>query len=212
MRLKQSKICEIIQLYSIHCCAGTTVTSLLLGSHSDVSLIFPRGVHYNEALFIQPVYPAALYHARENFMRQGQLNPFYANDTARAIVYSHWRPFWNLSKPVLLEKSPMHCIVTPLLQYYFGAERSRFIIVLRHPFGPLKIAWARYAADKICRVEGWEAPCDCGERYLKDWLETQELIFNQLPMIKHVAVFHLELMSRGNTQGLLTYECYPAAH
>ena len=48
-------------------------------------------------------------------------------------VYGEWRRYWNVSRSVLVEKSPRHMLMTRLLQHWFTPLRTHFLIVLRHP-------------------------------------------------------------------------------
>ena len=57
-------------------------------------------------------------------------------------LYAEWRRYWDVSKPILVEKSPRHMMMTRLLQFWFRPEQSFFIVVLRHPV----------------RVPGWQSP------------------------------------------------------
>ena len=51
----------------------------------------------------------------------------------RHQVYSEWRRYWDVSKPILIEKSPRHILMTRLLQHWFTPEQTLFVVVLRHP-------------------------------------------------------------------------------
>ena len=48
-------------------------------------------------------------------------------------MYAEWRRYWDVSKPILVEKSPRHIIMTRLLQHWFGADQTFFIVIMRHP-------------------------------------------------------------------------------
>ena len=39
-----------------------------------------------------------------------------ATAACRDQLYAEWRPYWDVSKPVLVEKSPRHILMTRLLQ------------------------------------------------------------------------------------------------
>jgi hypothetical protein len=62
----------------------------------------------------------------------------YATTDHRDRLYADWRMHWNVSKPILLEKSPRHCVMMRLLQHWFTAERSAFIVLLRHPLATMR--------------------------------------------------------------------------
>ena len=52
-----------------------------------------------------------------------------------------WRQYWHTEQRVLLEKSPRHALMTRLLQYYYGAERTSFLVLLRHPLATMRAIW-----------------------------------------------------------------------
>ena len=60
----------------------------------------------------------------------------------RELLYAEWRRYWNVSKPILQEKSPIHALKMRFLQAMFTTERSSFIIVLRHPHATMKVSKA----------------------------------------------------------------------
>ena len=54
------------------------------------------------------------------------------NEQTRERLINEWGAFWDLSSPVLLEKSPPDLIRTRFLQALF--PEAYFIVVRRHPF------------------------------------------------------------------------------
>jgi hypothetical protein len=47
------------------------------------------------------------------------------------LLLHQWSPHWDLSKPVLVEKSPPNLVITRFLQGAF--PDARFVMVVRHP-------------------------------------------------------------------------------
>ena len=43
-----------------------------------------------------------------------------------------------MSRPVLMEKSPRHAMMTTYLQEIFGSDRTFFIVLLRHPLATIR--------------------------------------------------------------------------
>ena len=66
----------------------------------------------------------------------------------RSRMFAQWAPFWNLSNPVLVEKTPENMLVAPFLQDVFGPSRTHFWFTMRHP-----LVWA-LAVDKWVRNPG----------------------------------------------------------
>ena len=125
-------------------------------------------------------------------MKQTEASEF-ATEYNRLKLYAEWRRYWDVSKPILVEKSPRHMLMTRLLQYYFTAERSFFIVVMRHPYGTVReIMNGRY--QMFYR--------DCGAEAIAHWLMIYETLFEDLQHIQHRVVMHLEKFVEGDTQGL----------
>jgi hypothetical protein len=112
-------------------------------------------------------------------------------------LYAEWRRYWNVSKPVLLEKSPRHIAMTRLLQHWFTADRSKFVIVLRHPLGTMQDLWRN-------KDKGRFTFYDCGMRAMEHWLLLHEMMLEDIPYIKHRVVFHFERFIKGDSQGKLS--------
>jgi hypothetical protein len=62
--------------------------------------------------------------------------------------------FWNISKPILAEKSPRHMMMTRLLQYWFTEQRSFFIAILRHPLAQSRANYWSRNHDTTCGAAG----------------------------------------------------------
>ena len=57
-----------------------------------------------------------------------------------STLLSQWKPYWNMSKAVLVEKTPENILMAPFLERLFGEELGEpvyFLFTLRHP-----VAWA----------------------------------------------------------------------
>lgn len=50
------------------------------------------------------------------------------------LLFTQWARFWNLRKPILVEKTPLNMLRTRFLAALFP-HVSCFIVVVRHPFG-----------------------------------------------------------------------------
>ena len=88
--------------------------------------------------------------------------------------------------------------MTRLLQHWFHADQTVFIVVLRNPYAGFPELWFHeelYSAVPFCD--------DCGERALKHWLYVHETLFEDLKYIKHRVVMQFERFALGDTQGLL---------
>lgn len=70
---------------------------------------------------------------------------------ARAELIGAWAPYWDVSKRVLLEKSPPNLVRMRFLRALF--PRSRFIVVVRHPAAVAMATskWTRASPDVLMR-------------------------------------------------------------
>lgn len=67
-----------------------------------------------------------------------------ATPRGSTLLFAQWARFWDLSKPILVEKSPMNMLRVRFLDALFP-EMASFAVIVRHPFGSctmqLKIAF-----------------------------------------------------------------------
>jgi hypothetical protein len=116
--------------------SGTSLVHQILRDHPDVSGFRNTGVPKDEGQHLQTVYPPA-----RSFGGPGRFGfdpASYLDETSPLCTPAHaerlwreWSPHWDLSRPVLLEKSPPNLLRTRYLQRLFPA--SRFIVVVRNP-------------------------------------------------------------------------------
>jgi len=115
--------------------SGTSAVYQLVGSHPLVSRLTGTGVPEDEGQYLQAVYPKGVElggPARFGLDRRGRLtesSPLAAG--AGEALFNAWAPYWDLSKPVLCEKTPHNITRSRFLQAAF--PDSSFIFVSRHP-------------------------------------------------------------------------------
>lgn len=109
-----------------------------------------------EGKFIQDVYPYkyildiigrsdAAEGTIEALVRREALSASFATSGSAGFspglrLISQWESYWNMSKPVLIEKTPENIIMAPFLQQIFEKELQKsvyFLFTIRHP-----VAWA----------------------------------------------------------------------
>lgn len=138
--------------------SGTTLLADLIADHPEVSGLSGTGVPMNEGQFLQGVFPPAwtkrtLWPIR--YLRKispplishrgyggpgrfvfdpgahiTEASTLVTRENAEA-VFDSWAPYFDLDRPVLIEKSPPNLLRTRLLQALYPG--SSFIIVMRHP-------------------------------------------------------------------------------
>jgi hypothetical protein len=86
-----------------------------------------------------------------------------ATDDNRLRLFGEWKTYWDLGKPVLLEKSPSNLIRTRFLQELF--PNSYFVIVIRHP---IAVAYATQKWSNTSLAELIEHWLVCHETFEQD--------------------------------------------
>ncbi|WP_166831302.1 sulfotransferase family protein [Thalassoroseus pseudoceratinae] len=133
--------------------SGTSLIHEILREHKEISGFKNTRKPQDEGQHLQNVFPTAA-----DFGGPGRFgfNPSaYMDEThptvaanARSRLLTQWRNYWDLKKPLLIEKSPPNIIRTRYLQALF--PNAKFIVIRRHPIV------VGYATAK----EEW---CSCGE-------------------------------------------------
>lgn len=112
--------------------SGTSLFHEILKAHPDVSGFSDTGVYEDEGQHLQSVYPPGSI-GHFGFDPDGHLTEesTLATPEAAAALWEQWSPHWNLSRPVLVEKSPPNLIRSRFLQALLPA--SQFVMIVRHP-------------------------------------------------------------------------------
>ena len=173
--------------------SGTSLVKALLQQHSMIAghgtALSDHEAWQDEGQHLQYVYPTAeeyggmLAYGFAEAAHMTEMHSLVTDDT-RAKLYTQWSYHWNVSKPVLLEKSPPNIIKTRFLQAIFGLERSHFIIVTRHPLGASYFDWR---SEYILPT--------CGKHYVKHWLQLHRILREDLRCIHSKIAFVMENFS-----------------
>jgi hypothetical protein len=154
--------------------SGTTPLTRWLGEHPDVSAFRDTGAPEDEGQHLQDVFlPAAGHGGAGRFAfdpdaRLTETSPLL-DDSARGRLWDSWSVHWDLSRTVLVEKSPPNLIRTRFLQAAFADSPTYFIVIMRHPIvvGYATKKWrgqhGRYSVRSL--VEHWLA---AHELFLED--------------------------------------------
>lgn len=95
---------------------------------------------------------------------------------ARARLWASWCPYWDLNKPVLVEKSPPNLVRTRFLQAIF--PQSLFLIVVRHPIA------VAYATKKWSRTRVGSL--------MRHWMVAHELLLADIPLVERIRIVRYE--------------------
>ncbi len=136
--------------------SGTTPVARWLAQHPDVSGFEDTGVWEDEGQHLQSVYPVAQAHGgpgRFAFAAGARLDEHspLATPDARERLVEAWAPHWDLSRRVLVEKSPPNLVRMRFLQHLF--DDAVFVMVTRHPIAVSYATqkWSRTPLDSLLR-------------------------------------------------------------
>lgn len=144
--------------------------------HPLVSGFENTGVPEDEGQLLQSVYPPAWafggpgkfgFHPAAHLTETSPL----VGAASRERLLSEWKPYWNLEKPVLVEKSPPNLIRTRFLQSLF--PECSFIVLMRHPIAVAYATqkWSHTSIRPL--VEHWLV---CHEIFERDRSELGRLL------------------------------------
>ncbi len=170
--------------------SGTTPFTRILGQHPDLAVLADTGVYEDEGQHLQSVYkPANEYGGAGHFARASEAHlsessPLVSAQTAQALLQS-WQPYWDLSKPYLVEKSPPNLLMGRFLQALF--PEATFLVVVRHPVTVALSTkkWTRALSRHPSRYASLTA-------LVEHWVIAHRLLASDLPHLKRVAVVYYE--------------------
>jgi hypothetical protein len=116
--------------------SGTSPLTRVLAAHRQISGFSGTGVPEDEGQHLQDVYPSARVHGGPGrFANHSGAHLTEASTLATSAnaerLWNAWSPHWDLSRPVLVEKSPPNLLMTRFLQALF--PNARFLVIVRHP-------------------------------------------------------------------------------
>ena len=161
--------------------SGTSVLARSIAAHPSISALSNTGVPEDEGQHVQSVFPPALAFGGPGeftFSDSAHLTDAtpLVTDENRTQLFSEWSRYWDLSKPVLLEKSPPNLIRSRFLAALFPG--SLFVMILRHPIA------VTYATRKWNRASL--------SSLLRHWLHAHRVLAEDLTHIDHAIVVHYE--------------------
>ncbi|HEX5146179.1 MAG TPA: sulfotransferase, partial [Conexibacter sp.] len=176
--------------------SGTTPLARWLAESPHVSGLSGTGVPEDEGQHLQHVLPPAIAHggpgrfAFARAMHETERSPRASRALAIQISRS-WAPYWDLERPLLLEKSPPNLVRTRLLQALFPG--AAFVVVVRHP-----VAVALATEKWLGAPSRWvSAPS-----LLRHWLRAHELFLSDAARLQRVLVVRYEELCAAPAQVL----------
>jgi hypothetical protein len=172
---------QIVFLAGLHR-SGTTVLARLLAAHPKISGFSDTGSPADEGQHLQTVYPSDHEYGRPGRfgfapeMHLTESSPLVSEENARKL-FEEWSPYWDLSRPCLLEKSPPNLLKTRFLQALYPA--SSFVVIVRHPI-PVSIPTAKWRGTRRF------------DRMFEHWLRCHALFEADREHLDRVHVLHYE--------------------
>ena len=167
--------------------AGTTLMAMLIGGHGDVSGFHdtPAARFEDEGQYLQSVYPTD---AKLGGMGKYAFKPnshlteqsAICTENSQRKLFASWAKYWDLSRPVLAEKTPSNIVMSRFIQKLFTPERTKFVFVIRHPLGATKHFWARDRGGKVQN--------HCGRPLIEHWLKQMVILAQDLPYLRNARV------------------------
>ncbi|MEM9288341.1 MAG: sulfotransferase [Pseudomonadota bacterium] len=171
--------------------SGTSLLHTILRDHDDVSGFKNTGVSEDEGQHLQTVMP----NDQElggvgvaSFSPRAHMTEEVADlDRAGALLFQQWAPHWDLSKDILVEKSPPSIARTRFLQAVF--PNAHFIVLRRHPIA------------SCLALMKWVGSREPIYRLIENWVRLYETLEADLPYLKRVhTLYYEDLVSDPKTQ------------
>jgi hypothetical protein len=166
--------------------SGTTLLARLLAAHPEVSGFSGTGAPADEGQHLQSVYPSDHQYGRPGRfgfapeMHLTESSPL-VSEQAASRLFEEWSPHWDLSRPLLLEKSPPNLIKTRFLQALY--PNSSFVVIVRHPI-PVSIPTAKWRGTRRYH------------RMFEHWLRCHALFEADREQLERVHVLRYEHLVR----------------
>jgi hypothetical protein len=166
--------------------SGTSYTARALATHPGITAFHDTGVQEDEGEHLQSAYPDSWDHggmrgfAFSPAMHLTERSPL-VSDHSRLVLWEEWGRHWDLSRPVLLEKSPPNLLKMRFLQALF--PNSGQVLVIRHPISVV-LSTLRWRTT----LQGLFS----AHRVLDHWLAANELAIADAMHVRRLYVLRYE--------------------
>jgi hypothetical protein len=162
--------------------SGTTLLGRLIAAHPEASGFSDTGVPADEGQHLQTVYPPDPEYGRPGrfgFAPEMHLteSASLASEESARRLFAEWSPYWDLTQPVLVEKSPPNLLKTRFLQALYPS--CSFVVIVRHPI-PVSIPTAKWRGTRRY------------DRLIEHWLHCHRLFEADRPQLERVHVVRYE--------------------
>ncbi len=178
--------------------SGTSAICAMIGAHPQASRLEHTGQIEDEGQFLQSVYPIDdVLGGAERFALHPQAHLTEQSplvEGAGAKLFEAWAPYWNLSKPVLCEKTPANMVRSRFLQAAF--PNASFIFVSRHP-----VACA--LAIRKWEYSLYRQPL---ELLIRNWIASHRYMREDLPHLRRALSLRYEDITADPVSGVRRIE------
>ncbi len=170
--------------------SGTSPLARALGGHPQVSALTGTGAVEDEGQHLQEVYPVAKTHggsgrfAHAEAAHLTESSPLATPDAAERLRRA-WDPYWDLGRPVLVEKSPPNLIMGRFLQRLFPS--GSLVVVVRHPVVVALSTKKWRGVWTLHRGRYEDLPS-----LVRHWVRAHEVLEQDLPHLERVHVLRYE--------------------
>jgi len=171
--------------------SGTTLLASALSSSGGVSGLSNTNVRMGEGQFLQDVYLPGYEMGgvtgwafdERAYLTEKDAHPSWQTRE----LWDSWSPYWDLSAPVLLEKTPLNITKTRFLQALF--PHASFVIITRHPL------------TQALAIMKWypDIPGKLGRRFdllFEHWLRAHEALRADVGHLDDVTIVRYEDITR----------------
>ncbi len=177
--------------------SGTTLLTHCVGKHPEASCFQNTNVSEDEGQHLQNVYPPGIAiggPGRFGFSPEAHLTDqsrLVQRDTGARLLHA-WKPFWDCSRQVLVEKSPPNLVRARFLRAVF--PNARFVMIVRHPIAVAVATQKWCKTSLLSMLDHWVV---CHQYFLQDaselrhvlLIQYEELVSNPAPVLERVFKF-----------------------
>jgi hypothetical protein len=149
--------------------SGTTPFTRILGQHPEVSVL---------------AYGGAGHFARDPAAHLTESSPLVSSENASRLLAA-WMPYWEVSRPYLVEKSPPNLVMSRFLQALF--PDATFLLVVRHPV-TVALSTKKWTKALSRDPRGFASLTALVEH----WILAHRLLASDLPYVKRAAIVYYE--------------------
>lgn len=161
-----------------------------MAEHGSVSGLADTEAKEDEGQHLQTVYPKAkVLGGPGRFALDPRAHLTEHSDLVTpanaASLWASWEPYWDLERPLLLEKSPPNLVMGRFLQSLFPG--SALVIVVRHPVvvALSTVKWRRLASRRFQNHTSVH-------RMVEHWLTAHRTFLEDLPQLSRTHVMRYE--------------------